>query len=130
MSAVNIQEEVIIPDFDAREKKDLPELDRTQLSGYLTPDQLASLKKQYAVDELQEVVIGNKVAYFKKASRATLRAALSFIDKDRLKYMEVILVNCIVGGDKTILDNDDEFLALVSVVPDLTTGKLSEIKKC
>jgi hypothetical protein len=116
-------EDVIIPDTDT-----VAETDISGLSGYLAPDQVAELKKTHGT-EIHEVVVGDKVAYFKKASRATLRAALSFIDKDRLKYMEIILVNCFVGGDRTVLENDDDLYGLVDVVPELTKGKLARIKK-
>lgn len=119
------EEKVIIPVYDEQPEEENE--DKTNLSGYATPDQVEAWKKQYG--EVFEAVVDNKIAYFKRASRATVRAALSFISKDKLKYIEVVLVNCIIGGDKSVLDNDEEFFGLVELVEEITKGKLVKIKK-
>lgn len=127
MEEIKGTNDVIIPDFDKREESE-EMIDKTKLLGYATPDQVEAWKKQYG-GLIVEAIVGNKIAYFKKASRMTLRAALSFIEKDKLKYLEVILVNCFVGGDKSVLDDDDEFYGLAEVAAILTEGKQAKIKK-
>ncbi|WP_346237765.1 hypothetical protein ABDK00_001645 [Niabella insulamsoli] len=118
-------ETVIIPE-DA--KPISSESDKSKLSGYQSPEQIEELKKKHG-GEIHEVEVDGKLAYFKKASRPTLRAALSFLDKDKLKYMEIILINCFVAGDRSVLENDEDMYGIVDVVPALTKGKLAKIKK-
>lgn len=97
------------------------------LSGKVTATQLEQWKALYG--KVWEVVVEDKVAYFKKASRATMRAALSFLEKDRIKYMEIIIENCWIGGDEAMKSEDEYFYGLMGVVPELAEAKNAEIKK-
>lgn len=98
-----------------------------QLNGQATEEQISKWKKEFG--NVWEVVIGESVCYLKKASRLTLRAALTFLDKDRIKYMEIIVDNCWLGGDENIKKEDDSFYGLMAVVPELVEAKDAEIKK-
>lgn len=95
--------------------------------GQVSDEQIQQWKKEFG--NVWEVSVENSVCYLKKASRATLRAALTFLEKDKLKYMEVIIANCWLAGDESIKTDDDKFYSLTSVVPDLTQAKEAEIKK-
>lgn len=99
-----------------------------QLSGKATPEQIAEWKAKYG--EIFEVIVGgDKVAYFKKADRATVRAALSFFSKDKIRYNEIFVENCWIGGDEAVKTDDDYFYGLTDLIDQLMTIKESEVKK-
>ena len=120
---------VIIPETEELNIEATADVDETKLSGYATPEQIEAWKKEHGVKEIHAAIVDGKIAYFKKASRNVMRAAMSFSSKDKLKYMEVILLNCFVGGDKAVIDRDEEFYGAVDIVPELTKGKLAQLKK-
>ena len=100
---------------------------KKELKGQVSQDQLDKWKKE--VGHVWEVTIEESVCYLKKASRATLRAALTFLEKDKIKYMEIIVENCWLGGDENIKKEDDYFYGLMGVVPKLVEAKDAVIKK-
>ncbi len=109
---------------DEKEIKEEPKL----LKGQATPEQLAEWKAKFG--QVWEVEVDGSIAYFKKPSRAALRAALTFVDKDKVKYMEVVVSNCWLGGDENMKEDDDMFFAMAgSVVPELTAVKHAAVKK-
>ncbi len=102
-------------------------MEEAALKGQVSPEQLAEWKAKYG--HVWEVSVDGSIAYFKKPSRAALRAALTFVEKDKVKYMEVIVANCWLGGDENMKEDDDLFFGMVGVVPELTAVKHAEIKK-
>lgn len=98
-----------------------------ELVGVQTPETIAKWKSQHP--SLFEVKIGNSVGYFRKPDRQVIRAAYSFLHKDRIRYVEVIVENCWLGGDETIKTDDSKFLSLIEIVPELTTFEEAELKK-
>lgn len=97
------------------------------LIGQVSNEQIAEWKKLYG--HIWEVKVGDSVCYLKKASRTTLRAALVFLEKDKIKYMEIIIDNSWLGGDDNIKKDDEMFYGLMGVVPELVSAKEAEIKK-
>lgn len=97
------------------------------LKGQVDQEQIDKWKKEFG--QVWEVIVEDRVCYLKKASRNTLRAALTFLDKDRIKYMEIIIENCWLGGDEAIKKEDEYFYGLMTVVPELAAAKDAEIKK-
>ncbi len=97
------------------------------LKGAVSAEKLAEWKAKYG--HVWEVEVGGSIAYLKKASRAALRAAMTFVDKDKVKYMEVIIANCWLGGDENMKEDDDLFFGMVDVVPEITGAKHAKIKK-
>ncbi|MGN6604563.1 MAG: hypothetical protein ACTHK8_19040 [Ginsengibacter sp.] len=103
-------------------------MDKKQaLIGEVSEEKIQEWKKKYG--HVWAVKIEGSICYLKKASRATLRAALGFLEKDRIKYMEIIVENSWLGGDEDIKTNDEYFYALMEVVPQLVEAKDAEIKK-
>lgn len=100
---------------------------KKELTGKVSQEQIDKWKKE--VGHVWEVTVGDSVCYLKKASRATLRAALTFVEKDKIKYMEIIVENCWLGGDENIKKEDDSFYGLMAVVPELVEAKDADIKK-
>jgi len=49
--------------------------------------------------------------------------------KDPLRFNEVILENCWLGGDEEIKTNDELFLAVSSKLPDLIQIKEATLEK-
>ncbi len=102
-------------------------MDTKQLSGQATPEQIEAWKKQYGT--VIQVTTDAAIGYFKKASRATLRAALSFLEKDKIKYGEILVENCFIGGDERFKNDDEHFFSLTELLPLLTESKDAEVKK-
>lgn len=98
-----------------------------KLSGQTSEEQLKKWKEKFG--EVFEVSVGEKICYLKKADRNIMRAALPFLEKDRIKYMELIIENCWLGGDETMKTNDDDFFAITDAVPEITSKRSAEIKK-
>lgn len=69
-------------------------------------------------------------AYLKNPSRKVLSMATSVAGKDMIKFGELILKNCWLGGDERIKTDDDLFLAANAVLGDLIKIKSARIKNC
>lgn len=98
-----------------------------QLIGVQAAEQIAEWKEKYG--DVFEARLHDGVAYFKKADRNIMRAAWSFLTKDRIKYCEIVIENCWLGGDERFKQNDGWFLSLIDWVSMLTTFEEVEIKK-
>ncbi|MBY0486170.1 MAG: hypothetical protein K2P85_03110 [Flavobacteriaceae bacterium] len=91
-----------------------------------TPEQLAAWKTQYG--EFFGIVIEDKVCYLKKPDRKALSFA-SQVGSDPMKFNEVILKNCWIGGDEEILTDDSLFLAASSKLDQVIEFKKAELVK-
>jgi len=76
-------------------------------------------------DETKEYAI----AYFKKPDRKVLIASAAHERVSPLKSKETILVNCFVGGDKRVIEDDDLFLAACIAIDDIVDIRYGELKK-
>ena len=91
-----------------------------------TLEQLAIWKKEYG--EFFGIVIEDKVCYLKKPDRKVLSFA-SQVGSDPMKFNEVILKNCWIGGDEEILTDDSLFLAASSKLDQVIEFKKAELVK-
>lgn len=91
-----------------------------------TPEQLADWKAKHG--EFFGIVIEDKVCYLKKPDRKTLSFA-SQVGSDPMKFNEVILKNCWLGGDPEILTDDTLFLAASSKLDQVIEFKKAELVK-
>ena len=97
----------------------------SQLIGQATPEQIEEWKKKYGV--LKAIIVDGHICYVKKPDRKTLGYA-SVAGKDNpLKFNEVILANCFVGGSEEIKTNDELFLGASSVLVELIQVKEAEL---
>ena len=84
-------------------------------------DHAAELKDKTVTAELV-------TAYLKTPSRKVISMATSLGGKDPIKFGEIILKNCWLGGDERIQTDDDLFLAANGVLGDLIKIKSATLK--
>ncbi|WP_454982316.1 hypothetical protein [Capnocytophaga granulosa] len=93
----------------------------------ITKEQIQSWKKQYK--DIFVISVEDKKVYLRTPDRKTLSYASTLATKDPLKFNEVILDNCWLGGDEEIKTNDELFLAVSSKLPDLIQIKEATLEK-
>ena len=70
---------------------------------------------------------GKKAAYFRSANRQEFSLYLTKADK--IDAAEVLARNCLLGGDRALLDEDSYFISAASQFIQLLSLKESSIKK-
>jgi hypothetical protein len=93
----------------------------------VTKQQIQEWKKQYG--DVYVLNIEDKKAYLRTPDRQTLSYASTLATKDPLKFNEVVLNNCWLGGDEEIKADDTLFLAASSKLPDLIQIKEATLEK-
>ena len=93
----------------------------------ITKEQIQEWKKQYK--DIFVISVEDKKAYLRKPDRNTLSYASTLATKDPLKFNEVVLNNCWLGGDEEIKTDDALFLAASSKLPDLIQIKEATLEK-
>lgn len=93
----------------------------------VTKEQIESWKKKHG--DVFEVNVDGKTAYLKKPDRKVLGAASVLGKDDPMKYNEILLENCWLGGDEEIKTDDSLFLGVSSVLAEIIEIKKAEIKK-
>lgn len=93
----------------------------------VTKEQIQEWKKQYK--DIFVISVEDKKVYLRTPDRKTLSYASTLATKDPLKFNEVILDNCWLGGDEEIKTNDELFLAVSSKLPDLIQIKEATLEK-
>lgn len=71
----------------------------------------------------------SKACYLKKPDRKTLSAAAAIGQNDPLKYNEILLNNCWLGGDEEIRTDDGLFLGISQKLAELVEVREGELKK-
>lgn len=93
----------------------------------ITKQQIDSWKEQYR--KVFKITVEGKIAYLKAPDRKTLSYAASIGSKDPMKYNEVLLKNCWLGGDMEIQTDDSLFLSACSQLVDLIEIKEATLEK-
>lgn len=93
----------------------------------VTKEQIQEWKKQYK--DIFVISVEDKKVYLRTPDRKTLSYASTLATKDPLRFNEVILENCWLGGDEEIKTNDELFLAVSSKLPDLIQIKEATLEK-
>ena len=93
----------------------------------ITNEQIQEWKKQY--NDIYVLNIEDKKAYLRMPDRKTLSYASTLATKDPLKFNEVVLNNCWLGGDEEIKTDDALFLAASSKLPALIQIKDATLEK-
>ena len=93
----------------------------------VTKEQIQEWKKQYK--DVFVISVEDKKVYLRTPDRKTLSYASTLATKDPLRFNEVILENCWLGGDEEIKTNDELFLAVSSKLPDLIQIKEATLEK-
>lgn len=98
----------------------------------VTPEVIQGWKQKYSdVFQLSvEDSNGNvKVGFFRKPSRQVLGNATKHLQASPMKYQEILLNNCFLGGDPEILTDDDCFLAVGVKFEEVIAIKDADLKK-
>ncbi len=98
-----------------------------KLIGEATSDQIAEWKKKYG--EVSGIIVDGRIGYLKPVDRKTLSYASTVGAKDPMKFNEVILANCWLGGDEEIQTNDTLFLSVSIKLAELIELKEAELVK-
>lgn len=93
----------------------------------ITEEQIEAWKKKHR--DVFCVQVDGKTAYLKKPDRRALSAAAVIGKTDPMKYNEVLLNNCWLGGDEEIKTDDELFLGVSAKLGDLIEIKEAELKK-
>ena len=93
----------------------------------VTKEQIQEWKQQYK--DIFVISVEDKKVYLRTPDRKTLSYASTLATKDPLRFNEVILENCWLGGDEEIKTNDELFLAVSSKLPDLIQIKEATLEK-
>ena len=93
----------------------------------ITKEQIQEWKNQYK--DIFVISVEDKMVYLRTPDRKTLSYASTLATKDPLRFNEVILENCWLGGDEEIKTNDELFLAVSSKLPDLIQIKEATLEK-
>lgn len=95
----------------------------------VTKTQIDGWKKEHGEVFVYEV--DGMAAYFRKPTRKELSYASigSNQMKDSIKYSELLMNSCFLGGDREIIDNDAYFLGAAPVIEALSEAKVGEVKK-
>lgn len=98
-----------------------------ELIGQATPEQIEAWKKAHG--EISAVTVDGHVGYLKKPDRRTLSFASSVGTKDPVKFNEVLLNNCWLGGSEAIKTDDALFFGVSAVLGELIVVKEAELVK-
>ena len=78
------------------------------MSAQITQEQIDAWKAKYR--DIFKITVEDKVAYLKKPDRKVLAAATAASTTNPMKFNEVVLNNCWIGGDEDIKIEDSYFL--------------------
>lgn len=93
----------------------------------ITKEQIATWKEKYG--SIFQLSVDGKEAYLRKPDRKTLGYASTAGQTDPLKFNEVLLKGCWLGGDEEIRTDDELFLAASGKLGGLIQVKEAELKK-
>ena len=98
-----------------------------ELIGKATPEQIEEWKKKHGT--VHAVVVDGHIGYLKKPDRKVLRYASSVGAKDPIRFNELLLTNCWLGGSESIKTDDEMFLGASAVLAELIEVKEAELVK-
>lgn len=93
----------------------------------ISKQQIENWKKEHG--DVFQLNIEDKTAYLKKPDRKTLSYATSVASKDPMKFNEIMLNGCWLGGDAEIKTDDSLFLSAAAKIAELIEVKEAELVK-
>lgn len=88
-----------------------------KLIGQVSKEQIETWKQQYG--EIYGIKVDGHICYLRAPDRKILSYATTVGSKDAIRFNEILLNNCWLGGSEEIKTNDSLFLSV--------SGKLAEI---
>ena len=95
--------------------------------GQADQAQIDAWKAQHG--EVSAIICDGRICYLKKPSRKALSYASSIGTKDPIKFNELSLNDCFLGGDEAFKTDDSFFLAASAQIPALIEVKEAELVK-
>lgn len=96
-------------------------------SKSITPAQIEAWKKKHGKVFCYESE--GKTAYFRRPDRKTIAGAAVLAGSDNLKNKEILILNCFLGGDKELINEDKHFFALSAQFDKTIEIALGELKE-
>lgn len=93
----------------------------------VTAKQIADWKAKHG--DIFKISVDGKEAYLKKPDRKTLSYATSIASNEPLKFNELLLSNCWLGGDEEIKTDDTLFLSASAKLAEIIEIKNAELVK-
>lgn len=93
----------------------------------VTPEQIAEWKAQH--QNVFCIAIEDKKCYLKAPDRKTLSYASSVATSNPMKFNEILLNGCWLGGDEEIKTNDSLFLSASSKLAEIIEVKEATLEK-
>lgn len=100
-------------------------MNEEQLIGQASPDQIEEWKKKYG--KLYAIIVDGHICYLKPPDRKILGYASIAGKTDPMKFNEVMLNSCFVGGSDAIKTEDELFFAAGMKLADLIQVKEAEL---
>jgi len=97
------------------------------LKGVATPEQIQTWKNLHG--DVFVIEVEGRVGYLKRPDRSTMSAAISIGEKDPMRFNEIMLENCWLGGDEAIKTEDRYFLAVIPQLDVLVDFGVATLKK-
>ena len=97
------------------------------LKGQATAEQIADWKQKYG--EIFAAKVGGHIAYLKKPDRKTLSYASSVGKTDPMKFNEILLNNCFIGGSDDVKTEDKLFLGVSAKLEKIIEVEAAELEK-
>jgi hypothetical protein len=98
---------------------------KEELKGQATPEQIEEWKKKYG--KVWAIIVDGHICYLRKPDRKVLGYATVAGKDNPLKFNEVVLQNCFIGGSEAIKTDDELFLGASSVLTDIIQVKEAEL---
>lgn len=100
--------------------------ENVELVGQATEEQVSMWKNLHR--KVFQIKACGSVGYFKKPSRQVLAAAQAAVDQP-IRFAEIIIENCFIGGDESIKTDDEKFLSVSQQCATLLEIEESSIKE-
>jgi hypothetical protein len=97
------------------------------MNTQITQEQIDAWKAKHK--DIFKITIEDKAAYLKKPDRKVLAAATAASTTNPMKFNEVVLTNCWLGGDEEIKTEDSYFLGASAKLNEIIEVKQAELEK-
>lgn len=98
-----------------------------KLIGKVTDEQIQIWKNKHG--KIYAIEVDGSVCYLKRPDRKTLSAAAAIGQSDPIKFAEIMLENCWLGGDSEIKTDDVKFLGVSSKLDSLVQVASARLKE-
>jgi hypothetical protein len=93
----------------------------------ITQAQIENWKKQHG--DVYKYTAKEKSCFLKRPDRKILSYANTVAGNDPMKFNEILLENCFIGGDEEIKTNDAYFMGVSSKLGELIQIEVGELEK-